>query len=69
MWSGPHVLLFTSGHGTGLRVRRLEFRSQTAVVCDTTAYLPAELVAERGIEMISLYVSIDGRAGARVGDL
>jgi DegV family protein with EDD domain len=33
---------------------------QTAVVCDTTAYLPAELAAERGIEMISLYVSIDG---------
>lgn len=33
----------------------------TAVVCDTTAYLPSELVAERGIEVISLYVSIDGR--------
>ncbi len=32
----------------------------TAVVCDTTAYLPTELLAERGIEMISLYVSIDG---------
>jgi DegV family protein with EDD domain len=32
----------------------------TAVVCDTTAYLPAELLAERGIEPISLYVSIDG---------
>jgi len=32
----------------------------TAVVCDTTAYLPAELLAERGIETISLYVSIDG---------
>jgi DegV family protein with EDD domain len=34
--------------------------AQTAVVCDTTAYLPRELVAERGIESISLYVSIDG---------
>jgi DegV family protein with EDD domain len=33
---------------------------QTAVVCDTTAYLPASLVAERGIEVVSLYVSIDG---------
>jgi DegV family protein with EDD domain len=33
---------------------------QTAVVCDTTSYLPAELVAERGIHVISLYVSIDG---------
>ena len=34
---------------------------QTAVVCDSTAYLPPSLVAERGIEMISLYVSVDGR--------
>jgi DegV family protein with EDD domain len=34
--------------------------AQTAVVCDTTAYLPAELAAERGIEAISLYVSVDG---------
>lgn len=33
---------------------------QTAVVCDTTAYLPAALLAERGIEAVSLYVSIDG---------
>ena len=33
---------------------------QTAVVCDTTAYLPPELVAERGIDVISLYVAIDG---------
>jgi DegV family protein with EDD domain len=31
----------------------------TAVVCDTTAYLPPELLAEHGIEAISLYVSID----------
>jgi DegV family protein with EDD domain len=30
------------------------------VVCDTTAYLPTELIAERGIVPISLYVSIDG---------
>ena len=34
--------------------------SQTTVVCDTTAYLPDDLVAARGIEVISLYVSIDG---------
>jgi DegV family protein with EDD domain len=34
--------------------------SPTAVVCDSTAYLPPELTAERGIETISLYVSIDG---------
>jgi DegV family protein with EDD domain len=32
----------------------------TAVVCDTTAYLPSELLAERGIQTISLYVSVDG---------
>lgn len=34
--------------------------AETAVVCDTTAYLPPELVAERGIQAISLYVSVDG---------
>jgi DegV family protein with EDD domain len=34
---------------------------KTAVVCDTTAYLPAELVERHGIELISLYVSIDGK--------
>jgi DegV family protein with EDD domain len=32
----------------------------TAVVCDTTAYLPDALIAEYGIARISLYVSIDG---------
>ena len=32
----------------------------TAVVCDTTGYLPADLVAERDIKTISLYVSVDG---------
>ncbi|HEV2790462.1 MAG TPA: DegV family protein, partial [Solirubrobacterales bacterium] len=35
--------------------------AETAVVCDTTAYLPAELLAERGIRTISLYVSVDGQ--------
>jgi DegV family protein with EDD domain len=35
--------------------------TQTAVVCDTTAYLPGELVAARGIKTISLYVAVDGR--------
>ncbi|HEY6551082.1 MAG TPA: DegV family protein [Solirubrobacterales bacterium] len=34
--------------------------SQTAVVCDTTAYLPSELLASRGVETISLYVAVDG---------
>jgi DegV family protein with EDD domain len=32
----------------------------TAVVCDSTAYLPPELLAERDIKVVSLYVSIDG---------
>jgi DegV family protein with EDD domain len=34
--------------------------AETAVVCDSTAYLPPALLAERGIEVISLYVSVDG---------
>ncbi len=34
--------------------------SPTAVVCDSTCYLPTELREERGIELVSLYVSIDG---------
>jgi fatty acid kinase fatty acid binding subunit len=38
----------------------LSSSAPTAVVCDTTAYLPDDLVAERGIERISLYVSVDG---------
>jgi DegV family protein with EDD domain len=44
--------------------------TQTAVVCDTTAYLPSELLAERGIETISLYVSVDGHQEreADIGD-
>jgi DegV family protein with EDD domain len=33
---------------------------RTEVVCDTTCYLPDELVAERGIHRISLYVGLDG---------
>jgi len=35
--------------------------AQTAVVCDSTAYLPHDLVEERGIDVISLYVSVDDR--------
>ena len=33
---------------------------RTAIVCDTTAYLPDELIAAHGIERISLYVSLAG---------
>ncbi|MBA3865182.1 MAG: DegV family protein [Solirubrobacterales bacterium] len=42
------------------RIARLNPSAQTAVVCDTTAYLPTALTTERGIETISLYVSVDG---------
>jgi len=34
--------------------------AETAVVCDTTCYLPADLLAKRDIKEISLYVSVDG---------
>jgi DegV family protein with EDD domain len=42
----------------------------TAVVCDSTAYLPTELLAEQGIRTVSLYVSIDGeqQKETEVGD-
>src|SRR5256714_3987620 len=33
---------------------------RTEVVCDTTAYLPADLVAERGIHLIGLDVGLEG---------
>lgn len=33
---------------------------RTEVVCDTTAYLPDDLVSERGIHLISLYVGLEG---------
>jgi len=39
----------------------LSSSSQTAVVCDTTAYLPSELIAAREIQTISLYVTVDGQ--------
>jgi DegV family protein with EDD domain len=40
------------------------------VVCDTTAYLPVELIASRGIQTISLYVTVDGQqeAEAEIAD-
>ena len=34
--------------------------AQTAVVTDTTCYLPAEIVEREGIELISLYVTLEG---------
>jgi DegV family protein with EDD domain len=38
--------------------------SQTAVVTDTTAYLPDDLVAAHGIHRVSLYVTLDGQQRA-----
>jgi DegV family protein with EDD domain len=35
--------------------------ARTAIVADTTSYLPAELVAEHDIHLISLYVGFEGR--------
>ena len=35
--------------------------AETAVVCDSTAYLPTEMLEEREIQTISLYVSVDGQ--------
>src|SRR6187549_315978 len=55
----------------GLKDWRAVAASQpTAVVCDSTAYLPAELLAAKGIEMVSLYVAIDGdqRRETEIGD-
>jgi DegV family protein with EDD domain len=47
--------------GASGRIAALNSSAETAVVCDTTAYLPSALVVERGIETISLYVSVDGK--------
>jgi DegV family protein with EDD domain len=33
---------------------------KTAILCDTTVYLPEELLSRHGISLISLYVSLDG---------
>src|SRR4051795_3483069 len=41
------------------RIATVSSLAETAVVCDTTGYLPTELVAKRGIKTISLYVSVD----------
>ncbi|MQA34118.1 DegV family protein [Modestobacter roseus] len=40
-----------------------------AVVTDSTAYLPAEVVAELGIEVVPLYVVLAGRSGREGSDV
>ena len=49
------------------RIAAVSPPAETAVVCDTTAYLPAALLAERGIQTISLYVSVDGEQEREAG--
>lgn len=43
--------------------------SQPAIVTDSTSYLPDEILAEHGIEQVSLYVTLDGeqRPEAEIG--
>jgi DegV family protein with EDD domain len=35
--------------------------TDTAVVCDSSQYLPPEVIAAKGIGVVSLYVSVDGQ--------
>ncbi|MCL4287691.1 MAG: DegV family protein, partial [Thermoleophilia bacterium] len=41
-----------------------------AIVCDTTSYLPATMIGERGIGLVSLYVALGGeqRRELEIGD-
>ena len=38
--------------------------ADTAIVCDSSQYLPPEVIAAKGIGVVSLYVSIDGQQEA-----
>jgi DegV family protein with EDD domain len=40
--------------------------AKTAVVCDSTSYLPSELVEANGIREVSLYVTLEGRQEAEL---
>jgi DegV family protein with EDD domain len=44
------------GHGRTLRVSA----PSTAVVADTTSYLPPDLIAENDVHLVSLYVGLEG---------
>ena len=39
----------------------METNDGPAIVADTTSYLPAELTERHGVQLVSLYVGIDGR--------
>ena len=61
--AAPVTSVFAIGpHATAvlIRLRPVGSDANTAVVTDTTAYLPDELVAEHGIHRVSLYVTLDG---------
>jgi DegV family protein with EDD domain len=40
--------------------------ADTAVVCDSSQYLPPEVITAKGIGVVSLYVSVDGRQEAEL---
>jgi DegV family protein with EDD domain len=42
------------------RIALVSSPAETAVVCDTTGYLPTDLLTARDIKTISLYVAVDG---------
>jgi DegV family protein with EDD domain len=49
-----------SSHPSRDRTGAVAATPPTAIVTDTTAYLPDELVQELGVERVSLYVTLDG---------
>lgn len=41
--------------------------AETAIVCDSSQYLPPEVIAAKGIGVVSLYVSVDGQQEPELG--
>lgn len=48
-----------SGHPALIEHEPVSSPTQTAVVSDSTCYLPEEVLAQRGIDVVSLYVTLD----------
>ena len=46
--------------GALIQVLRMSPAAETAIVCDTTSYLPDEMISSRGIQRVSLYVALGG---------
>ena len=57
-----HALMVVRGSPPcgGVIKRRAVTTANTAIVTDSTSYLPDEVIAERGIHRVSLYVTLDG---------